>query len=130
MDVNKLIESITVFDIGTLAILAGLVMAFTKGITETFKIHEGIHKQIMTVLMVVWLVLMTFLATVEQQAISFTLVLKLLSTIVIVFFGASGVYNLVPRDKIVEVDVTDMPDFEDIQADVTKEVDTNEELLQ
>lgn len=128
MDVNKLIESITVFDIGTLAILAGLVMAFTKGITETFKIHEGIHKQIITVLMVVWLVLMTFLATVEQQAISFTLVLKLLSTIVIVFFGASGVYNLVPKDKVVELDVTDMPDFLDTQVSVMEGEGENENI--
>lgn len=128
MEINQLIERITVVDFATLMALVGMVLAFVKGITETFNVFEGRNKQILTVLMSVWLVLMAVLtASPEVQAIGFTFILKLLSTIVLVFFGASGVYNFIPKDKVVEIDVTDIPDFEDMQASIVEDEDKENE---
>lgn len=119
MEINQFVERITILDITTMITLVAMVIAFTKGITEVFKVKPG-YKQLVTVLMAVWLVLMVVLTNAEQQAINLVFVVKLISTIILVFFGASGVYNLLPSDKIVEMPVEEIPQFEndEIKGDI------------
>lgn len=118
--INQLLEAISFFDIGTLAAIVALVIAFTKGLTELLKIESGSTKQSITIGLTLWLVLALYITTVEQQAISFTLALKLLNSVILTFFGASGVYNLLPNDKIVEVENYGIDD--DIKEGETDEI--------
>lgn len=118
--INELIKLLTVLDFGTMVALSLFIIAVSKGVTEFFKIQNGITKLYVTLALVIWFVAMTFIATFTGD-LSIVIILKLITTFIIVFLVSSGMYNLTPDDKVVEIDVTDIPDFEDMQVSVMEE---------
>ena len=119
MQINEIMERILLIDIGTYASIVALVLAITKGITEFFNITNRNTKLGITIGITSFLSLMIFVVpTIEQQGITSMVVLQMVSTIILIFFGASGIYQFIPSgaikddeyivdDEVIEIDIED-----------------------
>lgn len=97
-----------ILDLGQIASIIAMTIAVTKGITSSFNVNKGIIKQLITVVVAMYLLVNAVMIDNEFIAIA--------NTVIVILFGAFGIYNFIPVEQNaygIEDDTNDILEVDD-----------------